>query len=374
MPSFVLCRVSSMSLFSVLSCTISILIQVSLSLQNQVIYNANQYTSHYESYHYHFDFLNVIENKTQNDKEILLGNLKINIHSLLNIEINNKYHLNYFNDSNWNEIVTINHQNSTEFPQHDMHRRRLLRTQHRYHLSPVSMSWYEGKAYCLQHYGSVASIMSKAENKLARRICPWHCWIGLKEGTVGDDDLMKSYRGCQDKTKTGKTCQKWTSQSPHRHSRTNENYPNTGVGTTTDDHNYCRNPDNEPLGIWCYTTDPKSRWEYCDPLDKDCDGGIAEGSMSYTRWNNGRIVSFSRWAPGEPNNDAHMGADCGEIYANWRGYWNDLPCKRRRFVLCEEGRGQLFGNFIAVQAPKSWQDAEDFCQEHYGMVFLCNIV
>ena len=29
--------------------------------------------------------------------------------------------------------------------------------------------------------------------------------------------------------------------------------------------NYCRNPDVfEPGGPWCYTTNPRIRWEYCD--------------------------------------------------------------------------------------------------------------
>ena len=34
--------------------------------------------------------------------------------------------------------------------------------------------------------------------------------------------------------------------------------------TLADAHNYCRNPTNFGRGPWCYTTDPKKRWEYCD--------------------------------------------------------------------------------------------------------------
>ncbi|XP_041108499.1 plasminogen-like [Polyodon spathula] len=66
-----------------------------------------------------------------------------------------------------------------------------------------------------------------------------------------------SYRGTVSVTENGKICQAWDSHTPHKHSRTSENYPCKGL-----EKNYCRNPDNERMP-WCYTTDPSTRWEYC---------------------------------------------------------------------------------------------------------------
>jgi len=67
------------------------------------------------------------------------------------------------------------------------------------------------------------------------------------------------YRGCQGRTVSGRTCQAWASQSPHKHGMTKQRYPKAGLT-----NNYCRNPDGE-RSIWCYTTDPKKRWEWCKP-------------------------------------------------------------------------------------------------------------
>ncbi|XP_071122899.1 uncharacterized protein [Mytilus edulis] len=64
-----------------------------------------------------------------------------------------------------------------------------------------------------------------------------------------------NYRGNVNITKSGKTCQAWSSVTPHKHHFN---------GTLADQENYCRNPDTEPEGPWCYTTDVNSRWEYCD--------------------------------------------------------------------------------------------------------------
>ena len=69
-----------------------------------------------------------------------------------------------------------------------------------------------------------------------------------------------SYRGCQTTTPSGRTCQAWDTQSPHGHSYTPANYPDAGL-----ESNYCRDPGNDQK-IWCYTTDPDTRWEYCDAM------------------------------------------------------------------------------------------------------------
>jgi hypothetical protein len=71
--------------------------------------------------------------------------------------------------------------------------------------------------------------------------------------------LGKEYQGDASKTKTGKTCQAWTSQSPQEH-KVFTQFPD---GSAALAKNFCRNPDNSASGPWCYTTDKNTRWEYC---------------------------------------------------------------------------------------------------------------
>ncbi|CAH1250875.1 PLG [Branchiostoma lanceolatum] len=65
------------------------------------------------------------------------------------------------------------------------------------------------------------------------------------------------YRGNTNVTRSGKNCQQWDENSPHVHSRTAHNYPHDDLR-----ENFCRNPDNE-AEPWCYTSDPRTRWEVC---------------------------------------------------------------------------------------------------------------
>jgi len=70
------------------------------------------------------------------------------------------------------------------------------------------------------------------------------------------------YLGTTSVTMNGRTCQAWTSQSPHQHNYNQDHLYSDG--SVADAANYCRNPDDGGhVGLWCYTTDPNIRWEAC---------------------------------------------------------------------------------------------------------------
>ena len=78
------------------------------------------------------------------------------------------------------------------------------------------------------------------------------------------------YRGITAKTRTGITCQDWEENFPHNHTFHESNYPNSGLVL-----NYCRNPDKDPGGPWCFTISESTVWDYCNT--KMCDAGMYDG-------------------------------------------------------------------------------------------------
>ncbi|KAM4722214.1 hepatocyte growth factor-like protein isoform 2-T2 [Rhinophrynus dorsalis] len=100
----------------------------------------------------------------------------------------------------------------------------------------------------------------------------------IRECVVGDGT---SYRGRVSKTEKGKTCQQWRLKFPHDHKFSPTHY--SGL-----EENYCRNPDADSKGPWCYTTDKTIRHQFCgikkceDAVCLSCNGEDYRGSVDRT--------------------------------------------------------------------------------------------
>merc|ERR1719163_87463 len=83
---------------------------------------------------------------------------------------------------------------------------------------------------------------------------------GFDTGCYDEDDKGKGYRGLVTSTASGRTCQVWTKDKPHKIDK--EPSESNGLGN----HNYCRNPDGSEGKPWCYTMDPSPdhQKEVCD--------------------------------------------------------------------------------------------------------------
>ncbi|XP_070537454.1 uncharacterized protein [Ptychodera flava] len=77
------------------------------------------------------------------------------------------------------------------------------------------------------------------------------------KGECFTEALANDYRGMKSTTKQGYTCLKWTE---HSYPKTPKAFPNRGLG----DHNYCRNPDVDSGGAWCYIFGGSIHYDYCD--------------------------------------------------------------------------------------------------------------
>ncbi|KAI8500550.1 hypothetical protein Bbelb_221160 [Branchiostoma belcheri] len=197
---------------------------------------------------------------------------------------------------------------------------------HCYKLFTELVSWSAARSICKQHRAQLASIKDERENNFV------------------------TYRVIY----KGKTCQRWDSQKPHGHPQiTPAKCPFSGL-----EQNYCRNPDNED-GVWCYTTDPSKRWEYCDV--PRCGEhkliwlglhGIHKGDSA---WVDGEQLAYTNWAPNQPSRRWEdrfkrvfwaLGTQkdyCASVYYETtsegrRGTWNDMPCDTHLLYLCKKSK------------------------------------
>ncbi|XP_005986997.1 prothrombin [Latimeria chalumnae] len=89
---------------------------------------------------------------------------------------------------------------------------------------------------------------SRGRDKVKLEICLNDCAEGNGANYLGDIAV----------TKSGKECQFWSSNFPHK-----INISETPTFDMVKSKNYCRNPDGNPKGPWCFTRDPMTRTEEC---------------------------------------------------------------------------------------------------------------
>ena len=70
------------------------------------------------------------------------------------------------------------------------------------------------------------------------------------------------YVGSRQVTMSGTSCQRWDSQTPRKHVyKHSTDFPDSSI---SDAANFCRNPNKDPEGPWCYTITGTVIWERCD--------------------------------------------------------------------------------------------------------------
>ncbi|XP_060771595.1 plasminogen [Neoarius graeffei] len=111
-----------------------------------------------------------------------------------------------------------------------------------------------------------------------------------------------TYRGTKSRTKSGTLCQRWESTFPHKPNYTPNTYPKADL-----ESNYCRNPDEDSGGPWCYTLDKNKRWEHCDIHSCSeeciyCNGEDYRGKISTTSGG----FTCQRWDSQKPHNHGYI--------------------------------------------------------------------
>merc|ERR1712042_21805 len=68
-------------------------------------------------------------------------------------------------------------------------------------------------------------------------------------------------------------------------------------------------------------------------------------------WTNGKPLSYSSWAPGEPNNHGNR-EDCVEVNFRSPGLWNDAVCGALRPFMCEIDLPTIPTSLVSTKSPK----------------------
>ena len=108
-----------------------------------------------------------------------------------------------------------------------------------------------------------------------------------------NDPTGRNYRGTQSKS-DGFTCQPWNVNYPHKNK-----YASYGFKP---EHNYCRNPNRDPNGPWCYkyanVRQGEALYTYCKDSIPQCQKSTSNSASSHNNQSNHRRLKGSLGSPG----------------------------------------------------------------------------
>ncbi|XP_035672993.1 semaphorin-5B-like [Branchiostoma floridae] len=164
-------------------------------------------------------------------------------------------------------------------------------------------------------------------------------------------DNGRFYGGTTAVTSTGRTCQRWDSQTPHQHTWTHANHPTSRL-----EENYCRNPDpTNRVQPWCLTTDPGPVREKCEVPPCVCTSKTTDDGYWY-RWDSLLITSPYLFLV-QAGSDVHIGlaSSNGDLDATYEfviGGWGNLRSAIRRVP---QGANMISHTTVDILSPTEYR-------------------
>ncbi|XP_071751059.2 uncharacterized protein LOC139908314 [Centroberyx gerrardi] len=104
-------------------------------------------------------------------------------------------------------------------------------------------------------------------------------------------------------------------------------------------------------------------------------------------WSDEHMVTFTYWAPGEPNNHDGFSEDCVEML-HQTGRWNDVSCTEHNTYICKMPKAHYplpsvkptvygcpqgwdayaYACYWMEETPRTWSEAKAFCEEQDGFM------
>eukprot|EP01083_Nonionella_stella_P080197 220246_1 len=342
-------------------------------------YLIQPYTYYFQIHDYPFEFdMNDELDVTANAIYIDHKDIHINIlfHTNTSSYIFNLDHnvsLDYDYDPDWTVIQTLMlpspphitgndliHIDTTTNASHDFHRRRLYqraRKKGKYIGVSHARNFHDAERVCRHRYGGeLASARSSSENTQIQKLCRSlsrrsNCWIGMrrpfrhwtngkrvsyKHWQPGEPNNAGRHESCTEIYRSGR----WNDNRCKRtrpficetaRTSRDRSYIAVGMALSWDNANeYCHRRFNTELATVRSSSTNRAVRRVCNRVANkgSCWIGL---ERPFKKWQDKKRVSYKRWNPGEPNN-AGKSESCTEMYSNKK--WNDLPCRRGRFFVC----------------------------------------